>query len=146
MCVSVSNGFRAISVRPAHREGRLRSTSELAYRALQAAGSILSSISLRSTVAPRTCYMRVVDHLDLIIGFYKPTLPLDEPRTTLPLSQTLYSETMCYWLPDLRGTLVSLIVSRVLEFEGNAPSPCTALLEGSRSDSFHHQWQVQSSI
>ena len=46
--------------------------------------SIFSSISLRSTVAPRTCYMRVDDHFDLIIGFYYPTLPLDEPRTTLP--------------------------------------------------------------
>ena len=46
--------------------------------------SILSSISLRSTVAPHTCYMGVDDLLDLIIGFYCPTLPLDEPRTTLP--------------------------------------------------------------
>ena len=43
-----------------------------------------SSISLRSTVAPHTCYMGVDDLLDLIIGFYYPTLPLDEPRTTLP--------------------------------------------------------------
>ena len=34
-----------------------------------------SSISLRSTVAPHTCYMGVDDLLDLIIGFYYPTLP-----------------------------------------------------------------------
>ena len=46
--------------------------------------SIFSSISLRSTVAPYTCYMGVDDLLDLIIGFYYPTLTLDEPRTTLP--------------------------------------------------------------
>ena len=46
--------------------------------------SMHSSISLRSIVAPHTCYMRVNDHLDLIIGFYHHTLPLDEPRTTLP--------------------------------------------------------------
>ena len=46
--------------------------------------SILSSMPLRSTVAPHTCYMGVDDLLDLIIGFYYPTLPLDEPRTTLP--------------------------------------------------------------
>ena len=45
---------------------------------------ILSSISLRSTVAPHTCYMGVDDHIDLIIAFYYPTLPLDELRTTLP--------------------------------------------------------------
>ena len=45
--------------------------------------SILSSISLRSTVAPHTCYMGVDDLLDLIIGFYYPTLPLDELRITL---------------------------------------------------------------
>ena len=45
--------------------------------------SIFSSISLRSTVAPHTYYMGVDDHIDLIIGFYYPTLPLDEPRTTL---------------------------------------------------------------
>ena len=45
---------------------------------------ILSSISLRSTVAPHTCYMGVDDLLDLIIGFYYPTLPLDELKTTLP--------------------------------------------------------------
>ena len=45
--------------------------------------SMFSSISLRSTVAPHTCYMGVDDLLDLIIGFYYPTLPLDEPRTTL---------------------------------------------------------------
>ena len=37
--------------------------------------SILSSISLRSTVAPHTCYMGVDDLLDFIIGFYYPTLP-----------------------------------------------------------------------
>ena len=46
--------------------------------------SMFSSISLRSIVALHTCYMRVNDHLDLIIGFYHHTLPLDEPRTTLP--------------------------------------------------------------
>ena len=46
--------------------------------------SILSSISSRSTVAPYTCYMGVDDLLDLIIGFYYPTLPLDELKTTLP--------------------------------------------------------------
>ena len=44
---------------------------------------ILSSISLRSTVAPHTCYMGVDDLLDLIIGFYYPTLPLDELRSSL---------------------------------------------------------------
>ena len=38
----------------------------------------------RSIVAPHTCDMRVNDHLDLIIGFYHHTLPLDEPRATLP--------------------------------------------------------------
>ena len=43
-----------------------------------------SSISLRSTVAPHTCYMGVDDHIDLRIGFYYPTLPLDELKTTLP--------------------------------------------------------------
>jgi hypothetical protein len=43
-----------------------------------------SSISLRSTVAPYTCYMGVDDHIDLRIGFYYPTLPLDELKTTLP--------------------------------------------------------------
>ena len=53
-------------------------------RVAEGGRSILSSISLRSTVAPHTCYMGVDDLLDLIIGFYYPTLPLDEPRTTLP--------------------------------------------------------------
>ena len=53
-------------------------------RVAEGGRSILSSIPLRSAVAPRTCYMGVDDHLDLIIGFYYPTLPLDEPRTTLP--------------------------------------------------------------
>ena len=43
-----------------------------------------SSISLRSTVAPHTCYMGVDDHIDLRIGFYYPTLPIDELKTTLP--------------------------------------------------------------
>ena len=52
-------------------------------RVAEGGRSILSSISLRSTVAPHTCYMGVDDHVDLIIGFYHPTLPLDEPRTTL---------------------------------------------------------------
>ena len=60
-------------------------------RVAEGGQSILSSISLRSTVAPHTCYMGVDDLLDLIIGFYYPTLPLDELRTTpSPLSQTLY--------------------------------------------------------
>ena len=53
-------------------------------RVAEGGRSIFSSISLRSTVAPRTCYMRVDDHFDLIIGFYYPTLPLDELKTTLP--------------------------------------------------------------
>ena len=35
-------------------------------RVAEGGRSILSSISLRSTVAPRTCYMGVDDHLDLI--------------------------------------------------------------------------------
>ena len=52
-------------------------------RVAEGGRSILSSISLRSTVAPRTCYMGVDDHLDLVIGFYYPTLHLG-PRTTLP--------------------------------------------------------------
>ena len=50
--------------------------------------SMFSSISLRSIVAPRTCYMGVNGHLDLIIGFSHPTLPLDGLRNTLrPPSQ-----------------------------------------------------------
>ena len=50
--------------------------------------SMFSSISLRSIVAPRTCYMGVYDHLDLIIGFSHNTLPLDGLRNTLrPPSQ-----------------------------------------------------------
>ena len=52
-------------------------------RVAEGGQSILSSILLRSTVAPYTCYMGVDDHVDLIIGFYHPTLPIDEPRTTL---------------------------------------------------------------
>ena len=38
--------------------------------------SILSSISLRSTVAPHTCYMGVDDHLDLINRFLLPHFTL----------------------------------------------------------------------
>ena len=53
-------------------------------RVAEGVRSILSSISSRPTVDPHTCYMGVDDLLDLIIGFYYPTLPLDEPRTTLP--------------------------------------------------------------
>ena len=50
--------------------------------------SMFSSISLRSIVAPRTCYMGVNGHLDLIIGFSHHTLPLDGLRNTLrPPSQ-----------------------------------------------------------
>ena len=59
-------------------------------RVAEGGRSILSSISLRSTVAPHTCYMGVDDLLDLIIGFYYPTLPLDELKTTLPLFQTFF--------------------------------------------------------
>ena len=41
-----------------------------------------------SSLAPRTCYMGVNDHLDLIIGFSHHTLPLDGLRNTLrPHSQ-----------------------------------------------------------
>ena len=53
-------------------------------RVAEGGQSILSSILLRSTVAPHTCYMGVDDHIDLRIGFYYPTLPLDELKTTLP--------------------------------------------------------------
>ena len=53
-------------------------------RVAEGGRSILSSISLRSTVAPRKCYMGVDDHIDLRIGFYYPALPLDETRTTVP--------------------------------------------------------------
>ena len=42
------------------------------------------SISLRSTVAPCGRWVGLGDDLDLTIGFYHPTLPLDRPRTTLP--------------------------------------------------------------
>ena len=52
-------------------------------RVAEGGRSILSSRSLRWTVAPHTCYMGVDDLLDLIIGFYYPTLPLDELKTTL---------------------------------------------------------------
>ena len=44
----------------------------------------IASISLRSTVAPCGRWVGLGDDLDLIIGFYHPTLPLDRPRTTLP--------------------------------------------------------------
>ena len=53
-------------------------------RVAEGVRSFLSSISSRPTVAPYTCYMGVDDLLDLIIGFYYPTLPLDELKTTLP--------------------------------------------------------------
>ena len=47
--LAVSDGFRVISVRPAHREGRLRSTSELAYNVLQGQQS-LSRLTVKAQV------------------------------------------------------------------------------------------------
>ena len=49
-------------------------------RVAEGVRSFLSSISSRPTVAPYTCYMGVDDLLDLIIGFYYPTLPLGRVR------------------------------------------------------------------
>ena len=45
---------------------------------------VISYISLRSAVAPCGRWVGLGGDLDLTIGFYHPTLPLDRPRTTLP--------------------------------------------------------------
>ena len=60
-------------------------------RVAEGGRSILSSISLRSTVAPHMLYGGGRPSRPQI-GFYYPTLPLDELRTTSPLSPTLYSK------------------------------------------------------
>ena len=51
-------------------------------------GDKLDRVAEDVKLAPRTCYMGVNDHLDLIIGFSHHTLPLDGLRNTLrPPSQ-----------------------------------------------------------